>query len=486
MSADILNSDPGAETAGKPGWEFRRVLRNASYLTMAQVATRLAGFAYVLVLARWLPASQFGLLTLVLSVLLIADMIADLGLSRLALRDLSRDFSPAEAIMGRLMPLKLLMSGLIYVGLVTAASVLSGAREFVGLLALAGLSLLPSGLAAILESVLQADHRFGAASMARGVLSLGQVGLGIGVLLAGGGAVAVAATFAVAYTGFLAALAFALARADLRLRFRVDAPFWRRSLLTALPFAVVGVVFALTVRVDLLVLGWASDPASVALYGMAIKVVEAALLATIALGTALTPLFSRYYATAHDKLVALYLRALRFVLIATFPASLLALTIGPPILKLILPRAYDGVDPLLHVMFAGFPFWVGYFLNASLLLGTDRQYGATAVLVGLVSVQGVISLLIVTRLGATGAALAFSISGLLSFIGTTAYVERLLALRWSLLRTTLGPLCGGIAALGMSALERPWGLAAGLALFALVVLGEQALRLRVFTPRPMA
>lgn len=473
MSAHI---GPDTSPSSASDSAFRRVLRNASYLTLAQVGTRIAGFAYVLILARLLPEAEFGILTLALSVLLVADMIADLGLSRVLLRDLSRDPDLAETALSALLPLKLALSGAVYLGLVAVAFVLDATPPFVAVMLVAGVSLLPSGLAMLLEGALQASQRFAVVSIARGCLSLGQAGLGIGVLLAGGGAVAVAATFAAAYAGFLAALAWALARTGLRLHGRLDVRFCRDWLLMALPFSVVGIVFALTLRVDLLVLGAVVDPSAVAVYGMAAKVVEAALLATIALSTALAPLFARQFAQARDELIALYLRSARFGFLLTIPAALAAAILGPPILRLILPPAFDAIEPLLRMQFAGFPFWVGYYLNAALLLGTDRQYRTTAVLLALILGQVAVSLLLVPRFGPAGAAAAFALSGFLSWLGTSLYVDSLLGVRAVLARSLAGPFLAGASALAVMMAAGAWSLPAALALFAGMMMAERRVR----------
>ncbi|MCW6511343.1 oligosaccharide flippase family protein [Lichenifustis flavocetrariae] len=484
MAADVGSQELRGEAQAASRWEFAKVLRNASYLMVAQVATRIAGFAYVLLLARVLPEAQFGLLNLALSVLLIADMIADLGLSRLTIRDLSRDGTAPEPIVARLLSLRLILSSLTYVVMITVAWRLSGADLFASILMIAGLSLLPSGLATILESVLHAQQRFSIVALARGCLSLGQVGLGISVLLAGGGVEAVAATFALAYGGFFAALAWALTRSGLRLRLTLDAAFSRKWMVAAVPFALVGVIFALNLRVELLVLGWFADAGGIATYGMGLKVVEAALLATLALGTALTPLFSRYYAQSRPQLVALYLRSLGFAFLLTIPASLVAMVTVPPVLRLLLPSAYDPVGPLLHIVFAGFPFWVAYYLNASLLLGTDRQIHATAVLGGALAVQLVVSLILIPPLGATGAAGAFAVSGCLSWLGTTVYVERLLGLGTALAGIVGRPFAGGAASIALVLAGSDWCLPLGLAVFTLVMMTDRSVRALVLRHRP--
>lgn len=461
------------------GREFRNVLRNTSYLTLAQLVTRVAGFVYVLALARFLPAAAFGHLNLVLTILLVADMVADLGLSRLILRELARAPARTRSVLARLVPLKLLLSGAVY-GAIVAAALLCGAEApLVHLLVLAGLSLLPSGLAMLAESALQAEQRFALVSLAHVGLSLGQAGLGLAALALGLGAPGTAAAFTVSYFAFLFVLARGLGPRRLPARPRIAGGVWLRWLGQALPFSVVGLVFALTMRADFLVLGLFASGEDLAVYGMAAKVTEAALLATIALGTALTPHFARHFAQARAELVALYLRALRFAFLLTVPAALAAMLLGPPLLGLVLQPSYDPAGPLVRLMFMSFPFWVGYFLNASLLLGGDRQHRSTLVLVALAVAQVATAFLLVPRFGPTGAAASFAVSGFVGWIGTTIYVESLLCVGAALRRAVAAPLAGcGAAFTAVAAAPEAgvWLLAPALALFAAPLAADPAWR----------
>ncbi|MDI3550648.1 MAG: hypothetical protein PWQ15_1751 [Methanobacterium sp.] len=72
---------------------LQRIVKNTSVFFIAQVITYIIAFFYTINMARYLGAEGFGILTFGLSLVMILGITADLGLSPLVVREVSRNKS---------------------------------------------------------------------------------------------------------------------------------------------------------------------------------------------------------------------------------------------------------------------------------------------------------------------------------------------------------------------------------------------------------
>ena len=207
--------------------DFARIARNAMYYFFAQGAARIIGFVYILFLARVLPEADFGYLTLALAILVIADTAADLGLSRLALREVSQDGAKTSHYLGALIPLRVMTSFAAYAIVLAYIGTTGYPTIMVQLTAIAGIGLLFTGPSMLTEAALQSHQKFLLISIAHMALSILQATSGVAIVLMGGGAVAIATTFSLTNLLYLIIVVLGVRRLNFHIRPNLDTAFWR-------------------------------------------------------------------------------------------------------------------------------------------------------------------------------------------------------------------------------------------------------------------
>jgi O-antigen/teichoic acid export membrane protein len=421
------------------------VIRNASYYLFAQIFSRIVNFFYMLFLAAHLPTDQFGALNIALTILIVADTIADLGLSRLAVRTLARDASLVSTHAGRLLALKLILSLTVY-GICVGGILLGGQGPDVTLfVAVIGAGLLLTGMSAMLEGVLQSQSMFGYIGAAHVLLSLVQAGTGVWVILAGAGPAALAVTFLFSNFAFVAVTLGGVIRKAGLGSLRIDPEFCRTQILQALPYAATAIVLIVSMRCELLILSWASTPEQVAYFSVAAKLNEAAILAPTVLSTVLVPIYSRYHHELPGKLTQSYAPVLKWGLVGAIPAALLGAFLAEPLLALVLPKYSSSAD-FAAIMFMAMPLYAVFQLNNAVLFGSDRQGRTMLLLTGLTLLQFALGIGIIVPYVAQGAALSYAMWTL-----AAAIVSTLITRAWYLpglsLFCALGPAASGAAAM---------------------------------------
>ena len=422
------------------------VIRNTGTFLLAQIASRIINFVFMVYLASHLPVAQFGALNVALTILIVADTLADLGLSKLIVRTLSRDPHRVAETVGSLIPLKLLLSMFVYC--VCVAGVLLGGQgpEVSLFIFIIGASLLLSGVASVLEGVLQSQHKFGVVGVGHIVLSIVQAATGVGVVTVGGSLAALAMTFLVSNFAFLVVLATGVARTHGLGPFRFVPAYWRAQLSQSLPYALTAIVVIFSMRCELLILSWVANPEQVAYFSIAVRLNEAAILPSIVLSTVLMPLYSRYHHDGTGTLAQSYAIVLRWGLVSAVPASVLAALLANPVIDFILP-SYTSSSGLAALMFLAMPLFAVLQLNYAVLLGSDQQGRTMLVLAGIAILQFMLGLGFIVSHAANGAAVSYAIWAFAAAVVSTLYTRSRYMPNTSLGRAIL-PTLAGVASTG--------------------------------------
>ncbi len=422
------------------------VLSASGMFLIAQLLAKVLNFVFFLLLARWLSVEHFGLLTYAVTLAVLADILADLGMTRVLLRDASRRPAVAARRLGRLIPLKAALGAVIYAILLGIVFLRAADGPLVGIFLVISVAMLTIGAALLTEQVLHARGIFAWSAVAHIALALTQLGLAALAHALGGGVVAIAAAMAAGNTVFLAVVMLGLLRTGVRLRLSARVRVWPLLLRRAAPFAVVSVLTLVILKTEFLVLGKLGNPIQLGYFGAASRIYEAALMVPLTLCAVLTPRL--VHAEAHDRgaLSDLYAMSLRLILSLCGALAVLGVPAAVPLVDLMLPSEYAVAAPVLKLLCLALVPVSVFLLNGALMLSLPRQHRPGLLLVGLVGMQVVIAATLIILVGTFGAALAALLSATVAAVITTVATRAWLVPSAPVLRSLLPPFVGLSAA----------------------------------------
>ncbi len=385
--------------------------RNAQSTLLTQVGLTGLGFALSVVLARWLSPADRGLFAVVMTFVLIADYLTQLGLRLAVIYRIGRAGSPTARAVAASVQLSLLAFAVTGTVALCAsewlrARFLNGAPE--GFLWVALVLTALEVFGGLFEAVARAVDRFDLRNLHQigiTVVSLGAAGV---VLIGyGGGPLAALAAIAGARV-LLAAVFIGFVLAQTGFDPRVD----RAELGATLRFGLQGylqMLFGkLHERVDVLLLAWlAVDPAQIAAYAIAVSVIDRLRVVPDAIGSALLP---KLAVLPHAETGAYTARITRHSLLWVCASAVALAVAAPPLLPLVFGPAYAASVP---------PFFL--LLPATVLLTVRRvvanyftasgwpgfNAGVQAVAAG---INVAVNLVAIPRWGIVGAAFASLVS----------------------------------------------------------------------------
>jgi O-antigen/teichoic acid export membrane protein len=390
-----------------------RILANTVWRAIAEIGSKLATLALVVVMARKLGDAGFGVFTFGFAFATLVTALGGFGQDVVLVREVARDRRQLDRYFFNTLLLKsaLAVPALLVSSAVAFAFGVEGATRWV--VFLLGVAVVAELLAMTCLAVFQAFERLVFLPVVMITQRAVAAAVGIGALVAGAGVVAVSAVYAAA-----AGLAFVLAlglmyRRIGRPQLSVDPRFWAPLMRVAAPIGLAGVFGTVFFRVDTALLAWFESDEVVGQYGAAFRLFESTLFVSWSVGTAVYPVFSRLSRETEPPIAAVFDRTLKLVVAVTLLIAVAAGTVGRPLVELLYGSAYAEAGTALILLAPAIALYPVAHVAGVLLYARDRQI-AMATVYGLAAVANVVlNLVLIAAFSLDGAAVAASLTWLL-------------------------------------------------------------------------
>ena len=403
---------------------FARVSKDTSYLTIGQIVAKVFSFSYILMLAQLLSVDDFGRFSLIISFILIAEIVADFGLSRILVKDLSRDESLIPKYVGSVLAVKLPLAILTYLGLIFFLWLADYSRDIIFLSAIAGISMLPYGFSHVFENTIHARQNFISMAGTQVYLAVGHFVFGAIALYLTASLEAVFIAMVLSYSSHFIVLVLVMRRLNYRYKLQWDWGFSFKMLKLSAPYMAMSILAMIASRAELLVLSQFESNAQLGLYSGATKIPEAAIFIPLMFANVLSPIFSRLHVSSKERLTNVFNFSVRAILLVMVPAVFIGYLIAEPVLVFLMSDKYLGSVPILQFILLVFPLTSLYMINITVLYSADQQLRSMLVFVVLTTIQYSIDFMLISRSGVDGAVQALILSQIIN-VTVTLFVIRL-------------------------------------------------------------
>lgn len=459
MPSSSESSSPDNKSDDAPDY-VARILKGSGSVFSGSMIGKVVGFTLNLVLARGLGSTRFGLYTLGLTVLRLAQSISTLGLQNGIVRFAAPNYERGEA--GRVKGTFLASGGLGLLAATASAGVLIATSSWLANTVLSKpamdsvIIVFACGLPFYVLTYLASRMARALGKMQVDVLldSILQPALflflGGGLLLAGWG-------FTAALYAFLASTVLAAGGAVYAI-YRLFPPLLSdlspdvelRSLLRfSLP--IVGVTLAsigLTYT-DRLMLGIFGTASEVAHYQIAARVSEQLRFVLFAITASFSPVISDLYHRGFtQELSSLYANTVRWILLTTLPVAIVFITFAPQVMHIWGAEFREGAS-LLRILSVAHLAMAGVGSVGHMLQMSDHQDFVFSVNMAMALFNVLLNWLLIQVYGAEGAALATGLIQVLGNVIQTVALYRFIGIqpfRWDLWKPAVATAIGGFVA----------------------------------------
>lgn len=299
----------------------RRIYRNAIYLGVAEIVSKILLFVVMLYAARLLSKEHFGKFSFALSLSLIAIVLADLGINTLLVREISRNKCLASRYFVNAFVIKIALSFITFFAVVWTLNLLNYPNDTKQIVYAVWLFTIISTFTELFYSIFRAFEMMqydAFLKILRMVLltisSLYILSNGYGILLF---------SYSFVFTEiFVVLIALAVALKNfIKLELIFDFSFAKRLLKKSLPFGLAIVFGSIYFYIGSVMLSKLRGDAEVAVYSVAYNIALAILFVPTVYTNAIYPVLSRYFKQSKEGLKTLYERSFKYLYIIGLPIS---------------------------------------------------------------------------------------------------------------------------------------------------------------------
>ncbi len=367
----------------------------------------LVSFALQLLIARRLGIQALGVYTVALAYLNVSQVLSELGLPALLVRDLAAAPHQRRAYLAVMLRLQLVAALVAWAGLIALALVLpyaTGTRQAIWLI---GASLPFYAVTSACQTLFRAAERMELLLGVEAAINLLILALSLVALLAGADVLPLVAILVITQAISALACAVIVARGDLLAPPQEAVAVPVRALWgSASPFFGLAIADVLLQRVDILLLSIVGGETVTGIYSAAYNLVRVLVKLVQSFWQAVYPTLSRLHAEASDRYGELSSLSLRYGLLLLLPMAALCTGVADELIHVLYAQEYAAAGPVLQRLVWVAPiFFVQMYAVTALMV--ERRPQLSLAIMGLNLGALVVLLPPLARLGgAAGAAWA--------------------------------------------------------------------------------
>jgi len=387
--------------------QSQRIVKNAFFGIASSVIGGLVYFATILIIARSVSLTEFGKYSFVLAFAMFVNNIADSGLPRMLVREISKDPEQLVPLVGAGASLIWVISGVmcllvavivpfLHVGTDVKISVLGMSIATMATFHAAGYSAALRAfednelnyLGFVLHKILLLGLVFAIVKLHLGLLGFVAAHLASNLLLWN--------FYHIVVTRFYA-----------RVPLRFDVALWKSLLSAALPMGGGTMLRQLALQLDILVLTWMTNLTTVGLFSGPYRLSMALRIIPQTLSLPLFPLYSRTAHLSRERFGEAYRWSLKFFALISYPIAAFFLAWSKPILRIALGQKYLPAIPAMQLLGIGIvPFFLStLFQYLFAALDQQKRFLASTVVGSILRLLLLVAL--IPLLGFVGPAAAF-------------------------------------------------------------------------------
>jgi O-antigen/teichoic acid export membrane protein len=382
-----------------------RVIRNTGVVLIGNAANNVLHFIVLIYLARYLGANDFGKYSFVIAYLFFFSVLALLGINKIVVREISKDKTIQERIIGNALSIRLFLSIAAIILSLIIINLLNYPFDTKVLVYLMSLTLLLLSIRATYASVFEARLRMEYSALTNFVEAAVSLTLILSIIFFKGDLIHIMAALVIASLSNLIITCF-ISRRFVKPKLEFNFVYAKKLLAASIPMGLAIVFWSIYYRIDVLMLSLMKTYAAVGYYSAAYTLIAPLEIIPRAIMMSIFPLMSRYSVSSRDSLEISYEKSFRLMLMIALPIAVIIALFSKEIIFLIYGSEFLPSSSALSILIWSvvFLFMNILFANVIVSVGKEKMTAYTAGTMALVNI--VLNFLLIPQYSYVGASIA--------------------------------------------------------------------------------
>lgn len=350
---------------------MKAILKQTSWLVLAQILTKVIGFFYTIFLAKSLGVEDFGLFSVALAYFSIISAFTDFGFNRYLIREVSRDKGNISEILCNVAILRLTLASVFFGIFAVTLYILDPDKIRVSLILIAALAILPQSVGFTYESIFVALRKVQFPAIALLLSSITTAFIGFSLVSRGFGSIGAVNALIIGQLIYALVLIAILFQSHGLLLSKIRTLIIKAIMLGSLPYGILAVIGLVSFKADTIILSYFKGNFETGIYGAAFKFLEAAVFIPAALATASFPVFTKLLSEDLSAAKKIYFKSIILMLGLGLCILFIYILILPAVMKFLLPNYLSSIEAL-KILSLSIPFIFMHILSNQVLLSTEK------------------------------------------------------------------------------------------------------------------
>lgn len=449
----------------------RKILFNTGSQILAKAILAIVGFATVKVITNYLSLEGYGNYTAVYDFIALFGIASDLGLYTIAVREMSRDETKIEYILGNVLSIRTILAVLIMVIAVATSFIYARPDTDILFPLAAGITATATVFALLtgtISTVLQVHYKMQYNALASVIGKLVALGYMIFVIYFWSPTDTVSGFYQLLSAGIIGNIAlfgvtYYYTRKLAKIRYRFDWIFIKDVILKSLPYGLALILNTLYFRIGSIMVYLMIGPEASAIYGVPLKILESIAILPLYFMNSVLPTLSKAVKENSDRYKKIIQYSFDALVMGGIPMAIGTSVISWQVIGLLsdekylsrLNEGFYGSDIVLQIIIFALAFSFINTLFGFILVAINKQSKMLYVNGGGVIFAVAANYILLPIMGAPGAAITDILVELFVVIGAYAFAKHYLEFKIKLGNTAKIVFSGIVMGVALYYLKEP-------------------------------
>lgn len=392
------------------------LFKNVSWVTVSQIITNVCAFIWTVLIARYLGVTDYGILSFVISLVMIIGIGEDIGTTPYSIREISRDRDLTSKFLENILPLKWILSIILLIVTILAMYLFGYDPLVIEITFIMFLETIFMSFCNFLSGVFQAHENLKPSSLGLIICNVTLLLLTVIIIYLDLSLVAVAISYTLVYFIYFNYL-YKYTIKDFGFpKYGFDLAFWKDTIIKSLPFGMTMIFYSIYFSIDVVMISWFAGDYATGLYNSAYKIISVFVAFYVIYQYVIYPLMSKLYTEDTNMLKISFEQSFKYSLLILLPISIGVYFYSPYLIDLVYSSQYVLAAPAMQIL-----IWTVVFLfingvATSLLNSIGKEVSVTMIYLIAAMFNIVLNYLTIPVWSYMGASVTTVLSEMLIFI----------------------------------------------------------------------
>ncbi len=403
----------------------KRLAKNTFFLLVSRLLTSIVGFVLLIYITRYLGEVDFGKYSFAMSFTALFEIFADIGISQLIIRELSRNKELTSEYITNITALKLFFSFFMLLLIALVINILGYPEDTKYVVYIFGIYTVLISFMKISMSIFQAFEKMEYIAVVDVIERIAALSLTYIIFSRGYGLIELSYVYVTAgLIGVIISIIIILIKFP-KPKFTINTLICKKLVHDSIPFGLNVLFGILFFKIDSVMLSILKGDAAVGIYSAAYNpLLSLSGLITGIIVTGVYPVMSRYFISSKDNLKTLIVHFSKYTAIIGFPISIGCFILAKQFIHLFYGNQYSDSVIAFQILALFIPIRLTSSLTATVLSSINKQKLRTAIVCASSFINIILNLVLIPYLSYIGASISTVLSELFLNCAIVYFIDK--------------------------------------------------------------